>query len=108
MLKLINHQLEEGDSKRQSLNYFLFSYFFRGMNLRDMAYLKWKEKIIDDKIFFVRTKTASTRSQTENIIIKIEPQIEQILSRNRSEATTKAYLDKFEQTEIDNTFRHLV
>ncbi|MCG8308477.1 MAG: site-specific integrase, partial [Cytophagales bacterium] len=25
-----------------------------------------------------------------------------------SEATTKAYLDKFEQTEIDNTFKHLV
>lgn len=25
-----------------------------------------------------------------------------------SEATTKTYLDKFEQTEIDNTFRHLI
>ena len=25
---------------------------------------------------------------------------------HRSEATTKAYLDKFEQTEIDNTFQH--
>jgi len=25
-----------------------------------------------------------------------------------SEATTKAYLDKFEQTEIDNTFKHLI
>jgi integrase/recombinase XerD len=25
-----------------------------------------------------------------------------------SESTTKAYLDKFEQTEIDNTFRHLI
>jgi hypothetical protein len=67
-----------------------------------------EDNIIDDKIFYVRTKTAITRGQTENIIIKIEPQIEQILGRNRSEATTKAYLDKFEQTEIDNTFRHLV
>ena len=25
-----------------------------------------------------------------------------------SEATTKAYLDKFEQTEIDNTYQHLI
>ena len=25
-----------------------------------------------------------------------------------SEATTKAYLDKFEQTETDNTFKHLI
>ena len=25
-----------------------------------------------------------------------------------SEATTKAYLDKFEQTEIDSTFKHLI
>jgi len=24
------------------------------------------------------------------------------------EATTKVYLDKFEQTEIDNTFKHLL
>ncbi len=187
MLKLINHQLEEGDLKRQSLDYFLFSYFCRGMNLRDMALLKWQENIIDDKIFYIRNKTANTRSQSEHIIIKIEPPIEQILNRNKktsgyvfpileaglsqltiryrihstlksiskdlreiakelkifqadkithywarhtfattlkrsgistavisealghsSEATTKAYLDKFEQTEIDNTFKHLV
>jgi integrase/recombinase XerD len=27
---------------------------------------------------------------------------------HNSETTTKAYLDKFEQTEIDNTFKHLV
>jgi integrase len=187
MLKLINHQLEEGDIRRLSLDYFLFSYLCRGMNLRDMASLKWKDNIIDNKIFYVRTKTANTRSQTENIIIRIEPQIEQILARYKndseyvfpilenglsqltirhrihstlkaiskdlreiakdlkmsqaekithywarhtfattlkrsgistavisealghsSEATTKAYLDKFEQTEIDNTFKHLV
>jgi site-specific recombinase XerD len=25
-----------------------------------------------------------------------------------SESTTKAYLDKFEQSEIDNTFKHLI
>jgi hypothetical protein len=25
-----------------------------------------------------------------------------------SEATTKAYIDKFEQAEIDNTFKHLI
>ena len=25
-----------------------------------------------------------------------------------SEATTKAYLDKFEQSEIDNTYQHLI
>jgi site-specific recombinase XerD len=33
--------------------------------------------------------------------------ISEALGHN-SEATTKAYLDKFEQTEIDNTFKHLV
>ena len=30
------------------------------------------------------------------------------LSGNSSEATTKAYLDKFEQTGLDTTFKHLL
>ena len=34
--------------------------------------------------------------------------LEILISVTFSCATTKAYLDKFEQTEIDNTFKHLI
>jgi integrase len=187
MVKIINYKGAMNTRERRSLDYFIFSYLCRGMNLRDMAFLKWKENVIDDKIVYVRSKTANTKNNTEHNIIKIEPEIEKILDRysksnefvfpildnglppltiryrihntlkqitsdlreiatklkidqakqithywarhtyattlkrsgistavisealgHSSEATTKAYLDKFEQTEIDNTFKHLI
>ena len=159
----------------------------QGMNLKDIALLKWKDNIIGDRIVYVRAKTINTKNAQDHNIIKIEPEIEKILNRyskeneyvfpilepglsaltiryrikgtlkkiskdlkeiaaelkidvadqithywarhtyattlkrsgistaiisealgHSSEATTKAYLDKFEQSEIDNTFRHLI
>ena len=187
ILSLLKFDPDSNKRKRQSLDYFIFSYLCRGMNLRDMAFLKWKENIQGNQIVFVRTKTANTKNKTEFNIIKIESEIENILNRysrkntyvfpileqglppltvryrilstlkhitkdlreiaselkieqanlithywarhtyattlkrsgistavisealgHSSEATTKAYLDKFEQTEIDNTFKHLI
>ncbi len=187
MVKLIGYDAEENSSKWHSLNYFIFSYLTRGMNLKDMALLKWKENILGDHIVYLRAKTANTKKSLDPFIIKIEPEIQKILDKysvgneyvfpilekglspttiryrihrvlkrigrdisaiaselkikdadkithywarhtyattlkrsgisisiisealgHKSEATTKAYLDKFEQTEIDNTFRHLV
>lgn len=187
MVKFFNYKAEKNSSQWHSLNYFVFSYLTRGMNLKDMALLKWKDHIHEDRIVYVRAKTANTKKTIEPNIIKIEPEIQKILNhypqknefvfpilehglsavtiRHRvknklkriskdisaianelkisqadkithywarhtyattlkrsgistaiisealghsSEATTKAYLDKFEQTEIDNTFKHLV
>ena len=187
MVKLLKFRPEKHTGKWHSLNFFLFSYLTRGMNLKDMALLKWKENILGDRIVYIRAKTANSKKILDPNIIKIEPEIQKILNRypqknvyvfpilepgltpatvrhrikNRlkriskdisaiatelkinqadkithywarhtyaatlkrsgistaiisealghsSEATTKAYLDKFEQTEIDNTFRHLI
>ncbi|MHB9146876.1 MAG: site-specific integrase [Candidatus Amoebophilus sp.] len=45
------------DSKLQvARDYFLFSYYGRGMNFRDMAALKWKQ-IIKDRVVYKRLKT---------------------------------------------------
>ncbi len=187
MQLLIRYKAKKGTRKWHSLNYFIFSYLCRGMNLKDMALLKWEENIIGDRMAYVRAKTANTKKTLDHNIIKIEPEIERILSQyprknkyvfpileeglseltirhriigtlkkiskdlteignelkleqadqithywarhryattlkrsgistavisealgHSSEATTKAYLDKFEQTEIDNTFKHLI
>ena len=187
MQLLMKYKAEKNSRKWHSLNYFVFSYLCRGMNLKDLALLKWKDHIIGDKIVYVRAKTMNTKNSQDHNIIKIEPEIEKILNYyskeneyvfpiletalsaltiryrikgtlkkiskdlkeiaaelkidvadqithywarhtyattlkrsgistavisealgHSSEATTKAYLDKFEQTEIDNTFKHLI
>ena len=187
IVKLMGYKAELNSSRWHSLNYFIFSYLNRGMNLKDMALLKWKDNILGDRIVYVRAKTANTKKSLDPSIIKIEHEIRNILDRysdekeyvfpilesglshttiryrihrvlkrisrdiseiaselkikdadkithywarhtyattlkrsgistavisealgHNSEATTKAYLDKFEQTEIDNTFKHLI
>jgi integrase len=187
MQLLMKYKAEKNSRKWFSLNYFVFSYLCRGMNLKDLALLKWKDHIIGDRIVYVRAKTMNTKNSQDHNIIKIEPEIEKILNQysrkneyvfpilepglsaltiryrikgtlnkiskdlkeiaaelkidvadqithywarhtyattlkrsgistavisealgHSSEATTKAYLDKFEQTEIDGTFKHLI
>ena len=187
MVKLMNSKQKKNSRKWHSLNYFIFSYLTRGMNFKDMVLLKWNDNILGDRIVYIRAKTANSKKSLDPNIIKIEPEIQNILNRypqtndfvfpvlepelpastirhrikNRlkrlnkdiseiaaelkineadkitfywarhtfattlkrsgistaiisealghsSEATTKAYLDKFEQTEIDNTFKHLI
>lgn len=187
MQQIIKYKAEKDSRKWHSLNLFIFSYLCRGMNLKDISLLKWKDNIIGERIVYIRSKTANTKKTTDPNIIKIEPEIEKILysypKKNEyvfpileqglpqltiryrifnklkhiskdlreianelkieqanlithywarhtyattlkrsgistavisealghsSEASTKAYLDKFEQTEIDNTFKHLI
>jgi len=187
MLKIMNYKTENGTRLWHSHNFFVFSYLCRGMNLKDMAALKWKEHVLGDRIVYERAKTMNTKGSQEYHIIKIESEIKEILNnylsnreyvfpifepgiseltmRHRirgalkkisnditalakelnldgvdrithywarhtyatalkrsgiqtsvisealghsSESTTKAYLDKFEQTEIDNTFQFLL
>ncbi len=50
MVKLMRFETEENSSTWHSLNYFTFSYQTRGMNLEDMALLKWNENILGDRI----------------------------------------------------------
>ena len=79
IIKLMKYRAKDGTSSWHSLHYFLFSYFTRGMNLKDMALLKWKKNIPDDRIVYVRAKTANTKKSLDPSIIKIEPEIQNIL-----------------------------
>ena len=80
-------------------NYFIFSFYTRGMNFADMANLKWSD-ISDDRIYYTRSKTKG------NFQIKILPPVQEILDY---------YKEKFSQTdyvfpillEKNMTFSHL-
>jgi integrase/recombinase XerD len=50
------YQARAGSAQWHSLNYFLFSYYCRGMNFEDIARLTWDD-IRNDRIYYVRAKT---------------------------------------------------
>ena len=66
-------------------NYFLFSYFTRGMNFYDMMNLTWDD-IIEDKIVYVRRKTGG------RLRIKILEPVQQILDHYKSQNRSTKYV----------------
>jgi len=53
-------------------NYFLFSFYTRGMNFADMINLRW-DSIVDGRIYYTRSKTKG------NFQIKVIPPVQEIL-----------------------------
>ena len=51
-----NLKFENSDRMFRSQQYFLFSYYARGINFTDMAKLKFKENIFGNEISYVRSK----------------------------------------------------
>lgn len=68
-----------------SRNYFIFSFYTRGMNFTDMMKLEWKN-IKGDRIFYTRSKTKG------NFIVKILPPVEDILDYYRAAANGTKYV----------------
>ena len=70
--KIRNLRIIKNPQLTNSRNYFVFSYFTRGMNFYDMMMLKW-ENIEGDKINYIRRKTKGRFS------IKITEPVQEIL-----------------------------
>jgi site-specific recombinase XerD len=73
VLKIRDLDLEENPSLVNTRNYFIFSFYTRGMNFTDMMKLEWKD-IDQDKIYYTRSKTKG------NFQIKIVLPVQEILS----------------------------
>ncbi|MCL5246530.1 site-specific integrase [Cellulophaga sp. 20_2_10] len=84
-----------------SRNYFLFSFFTRGMNFADMMRLKWSN-ISNDKIFYTRSKT------NYNFSIKILSPVQEILDYYKTNALSTEYVfpillrDDLKPNQIEN------
>lgn len=70
--KIASLELED-DKLVNSRNYFLFSYYCRGLNFADLANLKWTN-IIDGNLNYVRAKTK------EQFDFKLHPEAKRILT----------------------------
>jgi integrase/recombinase XerD len=69
----------EGEAKYRDL--FLFSAYCNGINIKDIARLKYRD-IEGDKIFIVRAKTQrTTRKRRKNIEIIVTPVVKKIIER---------------------------
>lgn len=66
-------------------NYFIFSFYTRGMNFADMMKLEWKA-IDNDKIYYTRSKTKG------NFKIKILPPVREILNYYKEFAIDTKYV----------------
>lgn len=73
--KIRNLELEENSTLWHVKNFFLFSFYCRGMNWIDMAYLKLAS-IVDGRIEYVRAKR---RKSEKSFSIKINDKIQEIL-----------------------------
>ena len=88
-IKFKNHKLE--DSKlEQARDYFLFSFYTRGMNFCDMAELKL-DQIKNNTITYRRKKTMRAKRPTI-FNIKIMPQIENIVQKYSAGKVKTDYL----------------
>lgn len=68
-----------------SHNYFVFSFYTRGMNFADMMKLKW-ENVKNDHIHYIRSKTKG------NFQIKILPPVERVLEYYRKHSFGTKYV----------------
>ncbi|MFC6861514.1 site-specific integrase [Zunongwangia atlantica] len=71
--RLQNLDLNDKPHLVNSRNYFIFSFYTRGMNFADMMKLRW-DNIYSDRIHYTRSKTKG------NFIIKIMPPVQRILN----------------------------
>ena len=72
MKVIIDLELESGTRLFNSKSYFLFSFYARGINFIDIAYLKW-ENIKNNRLLYTRKKT------NENFSIEITKELKTIL-----------------------------
>ena len=97
-LEVINaiedYKPSQGSGLWHSRNYFLFSFYARGMNFVDMAYLK-RSDIRDDRIFYTRRKTGG------EFTLKIHPKLQELIDRYWGNAHGNEYLFPIIQTSDD-------
>jgi site-specific recombinase XerD len=102
MERIKNFPLEDHPTLKKCIQYFLFSYYSRGMNFTDMAQLRWTD-IYNDRIKYTRSKTSG------NFNIKVSPPLQEILDYFKSEYAYTGFvfpvLSDFHQSESQIKYR---
>lgn len=78
--KLYNHPLEEFSYADRARDYWFFSYFCNGINMADIARLKFKN-VTRKSISFIRKKTAKNRKEVKPVVAPVTEEIKRILDK---------------------------
>ncbi|MDB4582389.1 site-specific integrase [Draconibacterium sp.] len=97
--KIADIDLSERPTLIDARNYFIFSFYTRGMNFADMMTLKWND-INGDRLYYIRSKTKS------NFQIKILPPALEVLDYYRAQKRKTNYVFPI-LLEENMTFSHL-
>lgn len=73
--------------QRLALDFFVFSFFGNGMNMKDVAYLRYSD-MYGNTLRFVRKKTEHTTTQQKEIRVAITPEMRGVIERHGN--TTQA------------------
>ncbi len=78
--RIYNYQANEGSREQFARDIWMFSYFCWGMNMTDIARLKYKN-LVEDKIVYTRKKTEHTNAERSQIVIPISIDIGRIIDK---------------------------
>lgn len=105
--KIVNVDLSEHPTLVDYRNYFVFSFYTRGMNFADMMTLEWND-IVEDRIYYIRSKTKS------KFQIKILPPAQEIIEYYRAQNRDTRYVfpillqDKMTFSHLENRKRKML
>lgn len=68
------------EEEQVALDYFTFSYFGNGMNMKDVAYLRYSD-IHGQSLRFIRKKTENTSTQPKEIRVAITSEMQAVIAR---------------------------
>lgn len=70
-----------GKMEQEAYDYFMFSYYANGSNLKDIACLKWTDIKDNSYIEYYRQKTLYTSAEQEPIVVHLVDNLRQIIKR---------------------------
>ena len=75
---------EAGTPADRAKDFWFFSYLCNGMNVKDICRLRWKD-IADDRLTFVRAKTARTKKGNQkSVVVILTPEARAVIDRQGS------------------------
>jgi integrase len=80
LIKIIDYSPDKGTKWEEAKDYWLFSFYANGINMKDITLLKL-ENIDNDHIRFERAKTRNTNRTVKKISFFLTPEVREIIKR---------------------------
>lgn len=115
--KVFEYETIKGSTEDKAKDFWIFSYLCNGLNIKDIARMKWKE-IHGDKLIFIRAKTErTTRGNPKQIVVILTKEAKAIIRKwgnkdNHPENYVFPILQKgvspLEESKLISNFTHVV